>query len=42
MHLCTGPLYHAAPLAFSLAIPLAYGVGVVVMEEWDADPTRSS
>ena len=22
-HLCTGPLYHAAPLAFSLAVPLA-------------------
>jgi len=36
VHLCTGPLYHAAPLAFSLAIPLAYGVGVVVMESWDA------
>ena len=36
VHLCTGPLYHAAPLAFSLAIPLAFGVGVVVMESWDA------
>ena len=32
VHLCTGPLYHAAPLAFSLAIPLAYGVGVVLMD----------
>src|SRR5438128_9172856 len=27
-HLCTGPLYHAAPLAFSLALPLAWGIGV--------------
>jgi long-chain acyl-CoA synthetase len=36
-HLCTGPLYHAAPLAFSLALPLAFGVGVVVMEQWEAE-----
>ncbi len=36
-HLCTGPLYHAAPLAFSLAVPLHYGVGVVLMERWDAE-----
>jgi long-chain acyl-CoA synthetase len=35
-HLCTGPLYHAAPLAFSLTIPLGYGAGVVLMERWDA------
>jgi len=35
-HLCTGPLYHAAPLAFSLAVPLHYGVGIVLMERWDA------
>ena len=25
VHLCTGPLYHAAPLAFSLAAPLDAG-----------------
>jgi len=37
VHLCTGPLYHAAPLAFSLASPLAFGVGVVLMEKWDAE-----
>ncbi len=37
LHLCTGPLYHAAPLAFSLAIPLAFGVGVVLMDHWDAE-----
>jgi long-chain acyl-CoA synthetase len=38
-YLCTGPLYHAAPLAFSLASPLAHGVGVVLMEDWDAEET---
>ncbi|MHB1710985.1 MAG: AMP-binding protein [Acidimicrobiales bacterium] len=37
LHLCTGPLYHAAPLLFSLAVPLAFGVGVVLMERWDAE-----
>jgi long-chain acyl-CoA synthetase len=36
-HLCTGPLYHAAPLAFSLMTPIAHGVGVVLMERWDAE-----
>jgi long-chain acyl-CoA synthetase len=36
VHLCTGPLYHAAPLGISLQIPLLCGVGVVVMESWDA------
>ncbi len=34
-HLCTGPLYHAAPLAFSLAVPLQCGVGVTLMPVWD-------
>jgi long-chain acyl-CoA synthetase len=37
VHLCTGPLYHAAPLSFSLTIPLAYGATVVLMERWDAE-----
>jgi long-chain acyl-CoA synthetase len=37
LHLCTGPLYHAAPLAFSLAAPLGFGVGTVLMERWDAE-----
>jgi long-chain acyl-CoA synthetase len=36
-HLLTGPLYHAAPLAFSLRTPLAYGATVVMMERWDAE-----
>src|SRR5690606_5610239 len=34
VHLCTGPLYHAAPLAFSLSAPLAAGAGVVLMDGW--------
>ena len=38
-HLCTGPLYHAAPLAFSLAAPLLAGTRVVVMDGWDAAET---
>jgi long-chain acyl-CoA synthetase len=39
LHLCTGPLYHAAPMAFSLSIPLASGVGVVLMDDWDEEET---
>jgi long-chain acyl-CoA synthetase len=37
LHLCTGPLYHAAPLAFSLNGPITYGAGVVLMERFDAE-----
>jgi long-chain acyl-CoA synthetase len=37
VHLCTGPLYHAAPLVFSLQTPLAWGATVVMMERWDAE-----
>jgi long-chain acyl-CoA synthetase len=39
VHLCTGPLYHAAPLAFSLRIPLTFGATVVLMDRWDAEET---
>ncbi len=39
VHLCTGPLYHAAPLAFSLAAPAAMGVPIVLMDGWDAEAT---
>jgi long-chain acyl-CoA synthetase len=39
LHLCTGPLYHAAPLAFSLVGPLIEGVGTVLMDDWDAEET---
>jgi long-chain acyl-CoA synthetase len=35
--LCTGPLYHAAPLALNLNLPLAAGVGVVLMDGWDEE-----
>lgn len=35
-NLCTGPLCHGGPLSFSLAAPLANGVGIVLMERWDA------
>jgi long-chain acyl-CoA synthetase len=35
--LCTGPLYHAAPLAFSLVGPIALGATVVIMESFDAE-----
>jgi long-chain acyl-CoA synthetase len=34
-HLLTGPLYHAAPLAFSVAVPFVYGVPLVIMDHWD-------
>jgi long-chain acyl-CoA synthetase len=37
VHLCAGPLYHAAPLSFSLAIPHAYGAAVAMMEKWDSE-----
>jgi long-chain acyl-CoA synthetase len=37
--LCTGPLYHAAPLAFSLNVPLLNGLGIVLMDGWDAEDT---
>jgi long-chain acyl-CoA synthetase len=39
VHLCTGPLYHAAPLAFSLTMPLNLGVTVVLMDAWDPEET---
>jgi long-chain acyl-CoA synthetase len=38
-HLLTGPLYHAAPLAFSVALPALYGVPIVLMEHWDPAET---
>ncbi len=37
VHLCTGPWYHAAPLAFSLSTPATVGVTVVVMDAWDPE-----
>lgn len=37
--LCTGPAYHAAPLAFNITAPLAQGVGTVMMDKWDPEET---
>jgi long-chain acyl-CoA synthetase len=37
VHLLTGPLYHAAPLAFSHLLPLVSGAGLVAMEHWDPE-----
>lgn len=39
VNLCTGPLYHAAPLAFSLALPLAFGVTTILMDAWSPEET---
>ena len=39
VHLCTGPLYHAAPLAFSWSTPAALGVPIVLMDGWSAEQT---
>jgi long-chain acyl-CoA synthetase len=39
VHLCTGPLYHLAPLSLSLMVPMAMGVPVVLMDGWDATTT---
>jgi long-chain acyl-CoA synthetase len=36
-HLLTGPLYHAAPLLFSLNAPLVAGVPIVLMPAWDPE-----
>src|SRR5207248_2461926 len=38
-YLCTGPLYHAAPLAFSLGLPFLWGLPVVLMDGWDPEET---
>jgi long-chain acyl-CoA synthetase len=34
LDLCTGPLYHAAPLGISLIQPLNSGVGSYLMDKW--------
>jgi long-chain acyl-CoA synthetase len=39
VHLCTGPLYHAAPFSIGLVPPLTCGVPVVMMDRWDAEET---
>lgn len=37
LHLCAGPLYHAAPFGYSMAQPLLAGVGLVLMNRWDSE-----
>jgi long-chain acyl-CoA synthetase len=37
VHLCTGPLYHAAPYTISLTMSLTAGVPLVLMASWDAE-----
>jgi long-chain acyl-CoA synthetase len=37
LSLVTGPLYHAAPYAFTLTGPLVLGVGIVIMRDWDSE-----
>ncbi len=39
VHLLTGPLYHAAPLAITLHTALSSGSTLVLMETWDAERT---
>ena len=39
VHLCTGPLYHTAPLVLSLAPAASHGVPIVLMDGWDARAT---
>jgi long-chain acyl-CoA synthetase len=38
-NLCTGPLYHAAPLNISLIPALSHGAAVVLMDKWDPEAT---
>ncbi len=37
--LCTGPAYHAAPLAGDIIAPLGAGVRMVLMDKWDPEET---
>jgi len=39
LSLLTGPLYHAAPLGINFVIPINAGVGVLLMDTWDAEET---
>lgn len=37
--LVTGPLYHSGPFNLCLTTPLTAGIGVVMMDKWDAEET---
>ena len=40
--ICPGPAYHAAPLGLNINISLMAGVGVYLMDKWDAENVRSN
>ncbi len=37
--LVTGPAYHAAPLTFTIGLPLTFGTTLVLMDDWEAEET---
>jgi long-chain acyl-CoA synthetase len=37
--LVTGPAYHAAPLTFTIGLPMTFGTAVVLMDGWEAEET---
>jgi len=37
--LCTGPLYHAAPLQISMIPSISHGAAVVLMDKWEPEAT---
>jgi len=37
VNMCCGPAYHAAPLAFDIAQPLAAGITIVLMDRFDPE-----
>ncbi|MCZ6640240.1 MAG: AMP-binding protein [Gammaproteobacteria bacterium] len=39
LDLVTGPAYHAAPLAIDIIQSLVSGVGILMMDKWDAEAT---
>ncbi|HEY5647352.1 MAG TPA: AMP-binding protein [Pseudomonadales bacterium] len=39
VNLCTGPAYHAAPLAFNVTAPMNAGSAIVMMDKWDPQET---
>jgi long-chain acyl-CoA synthetase len=36
LNLCTGPMHHGGPLVYSMCVPIAHGVGTVLMDRWNA------
>ena len=39
VNLCTGPMYHGAPLVMNVTAPLNAGSKLVLMNDWDAEET---